>query len=93
LKIINPQSSPKKIAGIKDWKTAKSAYPAAKAANTPVKKTVAPIPTYLLLSVGVRFSKAKFAPLQNQKKWVIRFMKGDLEIARGYNAKTLPNEW
>lgn len=73
-----------------DWKTVYNAYPAANAAKTPVKKTVAPMPMYLFDSVGDLFSKEKLAPLQNQKKRVICSMKRVFGMICLYNAKTSP---
>jgi hypothetical protein len=45
------------------------AYPAAAAANNPVKKTVAPSPAYLDFSVGHLTRSDKSAPEQTRKKF------------------------
>jgi hypothetical protein len=49
------------------------------------------MPTYLLVSVGVRFKMTKLAPLQNQKNRVIKFMERDFIKECEYNAKSRPN--
>ena len=78
--------------GNKVWNTVNKAYPAANAAKTPVKNTVAPIPTYLFASVGVRLRIAKLEPLQNQKNRVIEFIERGFEFGYLPNAKTWPKK-
>jgi hypothetical protein len=51
-------------------KTKYIAYPPDIAANKAVKNMVAPIPTYLLCSIGYFFNVSMCAPEQNQKKRV-----------------------
>ena len=78
LKIARPQMSPKKMAnktaaGLPE-NTKYMAYPPDKAAKSAVKNMVAPMPTYLLCSVGKFFRVPACAPEQNQKKSVIFFI-------------------
>lgn len=54
--------------------TVNSAYPAARAAKSPVNKIEAPIPTYLEDSVEHFFKREWLAPAQDQKKVLIRCM-------------------
>ncbi len=49
-------------------KTVYKAYPDAIMAKSPVKKTVAPMPTYLLNSVGACFKMRSSQPEQKIKK-------------------------
>ena len=46
------------------------------AAKSPVKKMVAPIPTYLLTSVGVLFNIDRLTPEQKRKKSLMEFICG-----------------
>jgi hypothetical protein len=72
LKIISAHTRPKTTAITYDSKTVYNAYPEEKKARTPVKKTVAPIPMYLLTSVG-HFSRMEAStPEQKRKKFLSR---------------------
>lgn len=56
------------------------AYPPDKQANNAVKNIVAPIPTYLLCSMGYFFKVSMCAPEQNQKKRVTFLINTNLQI-------------
>src|SRR5690349_20020010 len=71
---IRPNIRDKTTAPESPLKTKYMAYPPDNAANRPVKKIVAPIPKYLLCSVGYFSRVERCAPEQNQKNRIIVFM-------------------
>jgi hypothetical protein len=64
----------KPTANASPLKTKYMAYPPDRDANNAVKNIVAPIPTYLLCSMGYFLSVSICAPEQNQKNRVIFFI-------------------
>jgi hypothetical protein len=72
---MSPQKIAMMIEIIYESKTVYEAYPAANAANSPVKNMVAPMPMYLLVSTGVLFNILGCAPEQNRKKLFKEFIK------------------
>jgi hypothetical protein len=69
LKISKPQTNPKAIAVNGLLNTVYNAYDDAIIAKIPVKKTVAPMPVYLLYSVGDCSRRFLFTPEQKMKKF------------------------
>ena len=69
-----PKSVATNTASVLPLNTKYMAYPPDSVANKAVKNMVAPMPTYLLCSIGYLFSVLTCAPEQNQKKLVTFFI-------------------
>src|SRR5688572_17047248 len=84
LKIIRPHRTAKKAAIHTLSKMVYKAYPPEAAANSPVKKIVAPMPTYLLVSEGHFSRMRRSAPEHHRKKSVIFCMQDKRRVIQRY---------
>ena len=86
---IKPKNTAKTTAKGLPLKTKYMAYPPESEANKAVKNMVAPIPTYLLCSMGYFFSVPICAPEQNQKNRVTLFINQCLMLQQTHMKRSL----